>query len=179
MEVKITHPSKHLHSTALYNLAPATSLKAVPRLLHGHQLQPHRPFLFFFPHTKITPTSGCALDGPPPLPGTCFSQSPWSSLPSALGLLLSGRSSLTTQSLSCFIFFHSIYHITGNILWISLLYIHTHAWKLESKDFVYILHSYASPAPKTSVYWVVGMQIFFLINKSMKWRKKILGCKIV
>ena len=160
MEVKITHPSKHLHSTALYNLAPATSLKAVPRLLHGHQLQPHRPFLFF-PHTKITPTSECALDGPPPLPGMCFSPSPWGSLPSSLGLLLSGSSSLTTQSLSCFIFFRSIYHHWKHFMNWFIVHTHTHMHGSVRTRTLSILFTATSPAPKTSVYWVVGRQTFF------------------
>lgn len=173
MEVKITHPSKHLHSTALYNLAPATSLKAFPRLLHGHQLQPHRPFLFFA-HTKITPTSGCTRDRPPPLPGMCFSQSPWGSLTSSLGLLLSGKSSLTTQSLSFFIFFH-VFIITGNILWT-----HTHTHMHGSSRQGLCLYSSQLPPqhlkPVSTELWACK---YFLINKSMKWRKKILGCKIV
>ena len=161
MEVKITHPSKHLHSTALYNLAPATSLKAVPRLLHGHQLQPHRPFLFF-PHTKITPTSECALDGPPPLPGMCFSQSPWGSLPSSLGFLLSGRSSWLHSPYPA-LFSSVVFIITGNILWIGLLYTHTHTHMHGSvrTRTLSILFTATSPAPKTSVYWVVGRQTFF------------------
>lgn len=122
-------------------------------------------------------TSGCALDGPSPLPGMCFSQSPWSSLPNALGLLLSGRSSLTTQSLSCFIFFHSIYHHRKH-LWISLLYIHTHMHgSLRARTLsIFFTATSQHLKPVSTELWACK---YFLINKSMKWRKKILGCKIV
>lgn len=178
MEVKITHPSKHLHSTALYNLAPATSLKAVPRLLHGHQLQPHRPFLFF-PYTKITPTSECALDGPPPLPGMCFSLSPWGSLPSSLGLLLSGRSSLTTRPLSCFIFFHSIYHHWKHFMNWFIVHAHTHTCMEAWEQGLCLYSSQLPPQHLKPVSTELWAGKHFLINKSMKWRKTILGCKIM
>ena len=71
------------------------------RLLHGHKLQPHRPC--FFPYTELTSVLA---------QGVCWmDHHPRGFLPSlASGLLLSGRSSLTTQSLPWFIFLHSIYH---------------------------------------------------------------------
>lgn len=176
MKFQITHSSKDLHTNGLYHLAPSTSLQEVPpRLAPSHQPQPRGPLLFFL-HTS-TLLVRLWLRWPPPLLERALPVSTRfpPKLPS--GLLLSGRSSLTTQPWSRFLFPQSIYcSLKHSVYWFPV-YAHAACSRVH-KDWVRFPHgcvlTHRRRGPTT-----VRTQIFFNEQINEVKKRKNLGHQIV